>query len=107
GLDRSRIRGVEETPGLSASTLTLLGATGDPALLVVRFTHRQRGAMENIRFVLEEALEGRSTPSGDADRLYADGVAAPIRNAQAMVGGGRETAVLRRLLGYLLPYKRQ
>jgi len=104
---RARITGVRESPGLSACALTILGAPGDPPLLVVRFTHRQRGTIENIRFVLEEALEGRVTPPADPDVLYADGVARPIRDAQAMVAGGRDTAVLRRLLGYLKPYRRQ
>jgi ATP-binding cassette subfamily B protein len=105
---RDRITEVLETPGLSAGTLTLLGAAGDPPLLVVRHTHRQKGAMENLRFVLAEALEGRSPPAraADADALYADGVARPIRDAQALMAG-RNTAVLRRLLGYLTPYRRE
>lgn len=106
-VDRSKIRAVRESPGLSASTLTLLGAPGDPPLAVVRFTHRQRGAVENIRFVLEEALEGRVPPPADPDQLYADGVAGPIRSAQALVGGGKQRAALRRLLTYLGPYRRQ
>src|SRR5206468_9075429 len=42
----------------------------------------------------------------DADRLYAESVARPIRDAQALVSG-RQTAVIRRLLGYLKPYRRQ
>ena len=29
-------------------------------LAVVRYTQRQRGAVENIRFVLDEALAGRA-----------------------------------------------
>jgi len=105
-IERARISAVHESPGLSVTTLSILGGLDDPPLAVVRFTHRQRGAVENIRFVLEEALEGRTPPTGDADRVYADGVAGPIRNAQALVAG-RETAVLRRLLGYLRPYRRQ
>ena len=104
-IERRRVTAVREVPGLSACALTLLGAPGDPPLLVVRFTHRQRGAALNIKFVLEEALEGRVTPPADADAVYADGVARPIRDAQAMVSG-RETAVLRRLLGYLKPYRK-
>ncbi|HEY2805733.1 MAG TPA: ABC transporter ATP-binding protein [Gemmatimonadales bacterium] len=105
-IDRSDITGVHESPGLSASTLTILGANGAAPLAVVRFTNRQRGAMANIRFVLEEALEGRTPPRADADVAYADGVAGPIRNAQALVSG-RDTAVLVRLLGYLKRYRRQ
>ena len=103
---RSRVEAVREAPGLSASTLTVLGRPGDPALLVVRYTHRQRRAFENLRFVLEEAIAGRAIVSPDADREYADGVARPIRDAQALVAGQR-VAVIRRLLGYLTPYRRR
>ncbi|HEY7686310.1 MAG TPA: ABC transporter ATP-binding protein [Gemmatimonadales bacterium] len=101
---RSRVEAVREAPGLSATTLTVLGKPGQPALLVARYTHRQRRAFENLRFVLEEALEGRVIDSPDADREYADGVARPIRDAQALVAGQR-VAVIRRLLGYLRPYR--
>ena len=101
---RSRVEVVREAPGLSASTLTVLGRPGDPALLVVRYTHRQRRAFENLRFVLEESIAGRVIASPDADREYADGVARPIRDAQALVAGQR-VAVIRRLLGYLRPYR--
>jgi len=103
---RARIEAVREAPGLSANTLTLLGAPGEPALALVRYTHRQRRAFENIRFVLEEQLEGREIAPVDPDRAYADGVARPVREAQALVSG-REVAVIRRLLGYLRPYRRQ
>ena len=105
-LARADVRAVRETPGLSGSTLTLLGEPDEPALGVVRYTHRQRRAVENIRFVLEQELEGRSVPTTDADDEYAASVAAPIREAQALVAG-RESAVLWRLLGYLGRYRRQ
>jgi len=106
--ERSRIEAVREAPGLSANTLTILGTPGEPALALLRYTHRQRRAFENIRFVLEEQVQGhaRELADGDADRLYADSVARPIRDAQALVSG-RQTAVIRRLLGYLRPYRRQ
>ena len=45
-IPRSRIQTVREIPGLSATTLTLLGAPGDPPLAVLRYTHRQRRAVE-------------------------------------------------------------
>src|SRR3989449_1554997 len=107
-IERSRIEAVREAPGLSANTLTILGTPGEPALALLRYTHRQRRAFENIRFVLEEQVQGhaRELADGDADRLYADSVARPIRDAQALVSG-RQTAVIRRLLGYLRPYRRQ
>src|SRR6266702_5382028 len=77
-IERARIEAVREAPGLSASTLTILGRPGDPALAVLRYSHRQRRAFENLTFVLEEAL-----------------------------AAGRRGAVIRRLLGYLRPYRRQ
>lgn len=104
--DRASITGLREAPGLSCTVLTILGAEGDPALAVLRFTHRQRPAIENIRFVLEEKLAGREVPPGDADAEYIDGLARPIRNAQALVAAN-ELAVLWRLLAYLKPYRRQ
>ena len=103
---RSRVESVRLAPGLSATTLTVLGRPGDPALLVARYTHRQRRAFENLKFVLEEALGGRAVPVSDADAEYADAVARPVREAQALVAG-HDVAVIRRLLGYLRPYRRQ
>src|SRR5881296_1083812 len=105
-VERTRIQAVREAPGLSASTLTLLGRPGDPPLAVLRYSHRQRRAFENLKFVLEEALEGRSVTAPDADQEYAASVAGPIRDAQALVAG-RQVAVIRRLLGYLAPYRRR
>ncbi len=105
-VERNRILAIQDAPGLSANTLSLLGAPNDPPLAVVRYTHRQRGAFENIRFVLEEALAGRTVTSDDADRVYAEAVARPVRDAQALVAN-RRTAVILRLLAYLKPYRKQ
>src|SRR3989449_2076756 len=82
------------------------GPPGDPPLAVLRYSHRQRRAFENLKFVLEEALEGRRVAPPDADEAYAASVARSIRDAQALVAG-RRVAVIRRLLGYLAPYRRQ
>src|SRR5689334_18796097 len=107
-IERARIQAVRESPGLSANTLVLLGCPDDPPLPIVRYTQRQRGAFENIPFVLDEAIAGRVTKVSphDADHLYADAVARPVREAQALVSG-RESRVILRLLCYLLPYRRQ
>ncbi len=105
-VERARVTAVREAPGLSAGTLTLLGTPGDPPLAVLRYSHRQRRAVENLRFVLEEQLEGREIPPTDPDAEYAASVARPIRDAQALVAG-RDSAVIRRLLGYLRPYRRE
>jgi ATP-binding cassette subfamily B protein len=103
---RRRVTGVLESGGLSGSTLTFLAEPGEPALAVVRYTHRQRRAVENVRFVLEQELEGRRIGAADADDEYARSVAGPIREAQAMVTSN-SASVLRRLLGYLRPYRRE
>ncbi len=103
---RTKIHGVESRPGLSCHVLTLLGPPDEPPLSVLRFTNRQRQAMENIQFALEQALEGLDVPASDADAEYVEGLAKPIRDAQALVAKRRFT-VLWRLLGYLHPYRRQ
>jgi ATP-binding cassette subfamily B protein len=103
-LPRDRVRAVREAQGLSGSVLTLLRGAGEPPLAVLRYTQRQRRAMENLRFVLEEQLVGRAIDSRDPDEEYAESVASPIREAQALVAGNR-MAVLWRLLGYLEPYR--
>jgi len=103
---RAAVQGVRLEPGLACHVLTLLGAPGDPALARLRFTQRQRRAMENVQAALEEELEGRTAPARDADALYAEAVAGPIREAQALVSGGGGRPVLWRLLAYLRPYRR-
>jgi ATP-binding cassette, subfamily B, bacterial len=105
-IDRRDIAAVRERQGLSCNVLSLLGAPNTPALAELRYTHRQRLPFENIRFVLDEAIEMRVVRSADADEAYVDGIAKPIREAQALVAR-REIAVLWRLLGYLKPYRRR
>src|SRR5439155_817694 len=73
-----------------------------------RLPQELRREIENTRIVLVEKLQvhARKLVDSDADCLYAESVARPIREAQALVSG-RQTAVIRRLLGYLKPYRRQ
>jgi ATP-binding cassette subfamily B protein len=104
-IPRGRIAAVREAPGLSGNTLTFQGEPDEPALGIVRYTHRQRRAVENVRFVVEQELEGRSVKPGDPDVEYAQSVAGPIREAQALVAGN-QAAVLWRLVGYLGRYRR-
>ena len=104
--ERRDIEAVREIPGLSSTSLVVLGPAGETPLAHLRYTHRQRRAMENVRFVLEERIEGREPVAGNADLEYERGVAGPVREAQALVGGTRR-AVLWRLLGYLRPYRRR
>ena len=106
-IPRSSVRGVNDAPGLSASVLTILGPPERPALAVVRYTHRQRRAMEALRFLLDNPDREAPDPGDSgADARYAAGVAGPVREAQALVAGDR-MAVIWRLLGYLKPYRRE
>ncbi len=103
-VERGQIRSVEERPGLSCNVMTVLGSPDDPPLLQVRYSHRQRRAVEMIRFVLEEART--SVPPTLGDDAYTDAVAGPIREAQALVASN-DAGVLVRLLRYLRPYRKQ
>jgi ATP-binding cassette, subfamily B, bacterial len=104
--ERARITSIHEAPGLSATTLTIVGNSNEAPLARVRYTNRQRPAFENLRFVIEEQLEGRTVAPADADRVYAESVARPIRDTQSLVAG-RSGGALFRLLRYLLPYRRE
>ncbi|MBI5153975.1 ABC transporter ATP-binding protein [Candidatus Poribacteria bacterium] len=103
--ERVRIKAVRESPGLSCTTLSVLGDPGEPALAVLRYTHRQRRAMDNIKFVLEQAIEGHGVEVPEQpDEVYAEAVAQPIGEAQAAFASNK-LAVIWRLLLYMKPYK--
>ncbi len=103
----SRISDIKETPGLTCTRVTLSGhVPGEPALAEFRYSHRQRRAMAALLYVLGEKKEGRTAGHEAPDGVYAEGVAGPIREAQASVASNR-AAVVRRLLGYLKPYRTQ
>jgi ATP-binding cassette subfamily B protein len=87
--------------GLSCNTLRIELEGGHPPL-VVRYTQRQRSAVERIIASLEGELLSEQT---DADAAYAAEVARPIRQAQALVSKS-SLFILVRLLRYLLPYRR-
>jgi len=61
-VERARIQAVREAPGLSATTLTILGRPGDVPLAVLRYSHRQRRAFENLKFVLRRRSRGAASP---------------------------------------------
>lgn len=103
-IDRGHVRAVREVPGLSCTQLLLLGVDGDAALASLRYTHRQRRAMENIKYVLDQQTKGVTAPLRDADEVYAESLAAPVKEAQASISEHRFT-VLWRLLSYMKPYK--
>jgi ATP-binding cassette subfamily B protein len=88
--------------GLSCNTLRIeLGGGQSP--IVARYTQRQRSAVERVIAALDGEL---LSAEQDADAAYAAEVARPIKNAQALISKS-SVFILARLLGYLLPYRRQ
>ncbi len=106
---REELGKVELAVGLSCHVLRVFARTAtcelSAPLVEVRFTHRQRRTLEGLAFLLEQASKGAVVSARDADEAYLDGVAQPIREAQALVAT-RRLAVIWRLLGYLKPYKK-
>ena len=106
-IELSRIQSVHETPGLSCTNLTLFGAPGEHPLTVLRYTHRQRRAMENIKFVVEQRMEGHEIGcSEEPDKVYTNAITHSIREAQASVAVNK-LAVVWRLIAYLKPYRKR
>lgn len=102
---RTRLTAVRQSPGLSCTTLILMGDADDPPQIVVRYTHRQQRAVETIKFLIEQQIAGHVIEAGrDGDDVYADALTHPVREAQAAVAGN-QMAVVWRLLSYLGPYR--
>ncbi|MEM6820746.1 MAG: ABC transporter ATP-binding protein [Verrucomicrobiota bacterium] len=104
-VSRQDLKQIREVNGLSCTTLVFLGSSGKEPLLQVHYTKRQQRAVENIRFVLDQELEGYSTSPEDADWVYGESVSRGVKDAQASVAGN-QLAVIWRLLKYFKPYKR-
>src|SRR5205085_1261348 len=94
-VERARIQAVREAPGLSASTLTILGRPGDPPLAVLRYSHRQRRAYENLKFVIDRVV--RPAQEGRLDTGRAATIAWLAVAAMALVYLVRQAAALLRL----------
>ncbi|MBN1517205.1 ABC transporter ATP-binding protein [Candidatus Sumerlaeota bacterium] len=104
--DRAKIQAVKETPGLSSTVLHIQGDPNEPPLAVLRYTHRQRRAMENIKYLLDPETSQNAIEEKDPDALYAKAMSQSVREAQAAVAG-KELTVVWRLIGYMKPYKKR
>jgi ATP-binding cassette subfamily B protein len=105
-ITRDSIGTVYELPGLSCSSLVINGILGDKRLTILRYSHRQRRAMENIHYLLDQRISGYDTRTAGADQAYASAITQSVRDAQASVAG-QQLAVLWRLLVYLGPYRKE
>lgn len=107
-IERRCIESIKEQHGLSCTSITFLGGDKKGALMSFRYSHRQRKAVANILFILEQQCNKHPAPiSGvDADQSYASSLTHSIRQAQASVAKN-QLAVVWRLLSYLKPYRKQ
>ncbi len=101
--DRETIGEVTESRGLSANVLRIRRTDDGDTLATVRYTSRQRPAMGNLIYLLQERTALPSTAEG-ADETYAAAMTSEIKDAQATVAG-HQMAVVWRLIGYLKPYR--
>lgn len=100
-VDRSLVLRVDGITGMSCGQLLLLGADDAP-LAHVRYSHRQRHAMEGIRYLLEHP--DAPLPESSATTLYQRGLLRPIEEAQASISED-SASVLWRLIRYMKPYR--
>ena len=106
-IELSQIQVVRETLGLSCTNLTLFGTPDEPPLAVLRYTNRQRRGMENIKYIIEQRIDGNSVEhSKEPDQIYTDAITQSIREAQASVAVNK-MAVVWRLISYLKPYRKR
>jgi len=102
---RKEVEAVTELPGLSSSALLFLRNDTRLPLMQVNYSRRQKQAMENIRFVVDQQVNGHAVAPEDPDRAYAESVSAKIKDAQSSVVSN-QFAIIGRLLSYLKPYKK-
>ena len=103
---RGRLDKIIEQPGLSCTVIHLLERAEEHPFVTIRYTHRQRGAIGHLLYVLDQQLNGRTLEFTPSDERYREAIVRPIREAQASVSGNR-LAIVWRLLGYLRPYRAQ
>jgi ATP-binding cassette subfamily B protein len=103
---RARLAKIVEQPGLSCTVVHLLVRDEEHPSTTVRYSHRQRGAIGHLLYVLYQQLNGRPLEFTPSDERYREAIVRPIREAQASVSGNR-LAIVWRLLGYLRPYRGQ
>jgi ATP-binding cassette, subfamily B, bacterial len=103
---RVRLEKIVEQPGLSCTVVHFLERDEEQPFVTIRYTHRQRGAIGHLLYVVDQQVNGRSLEFGPSDEQYREAIVRPIKEAQASVSGNR-LAIVWRLLGYLGPYRAQ
>ncbi|MFV1984547.1 MAG: ABC transporter ATP-binding protein [Thiohalomonadales bacterium] len=103
---RSCITAIKERTGLSCISLKFDGDSAMSPLPIIRYSYRQRLAVSNIIFILQQSLENIDVQIDNADTEYGKAIAQPIRKAQALFVANR-LSVVWRLMSYLAPYRTQ
>ncbi len=103
-IDRKKVRKVRERHGLSCNILYVVGDENDAPLAVLYYTHRQRRAMENIKFLLEAHDRSDEIDTRSPTDAYIRATLTTIREAQA-TSAVKKFTVVWRLLTYLKPYR--
>jgi ATP-binding cassette, subfamily B, bacterial len=104
-----RLARVKEQRSMSYNSLIFIEADDLIPLGIVRFTLRQAVMLGHIKYVLESKLKDSEfcfKDEFDADEEYAQAILKPVVDAQNSVTG-ESAKTLKRLLSYLLPYRRE
>ena len=104
--ERSAITALRLRSGLSCTILEIIGIAEEKPLATLRYSHRQRRAMEALKFLLDQQINGSEVTAGPPDDVYIDSITQPIKEAQASFARHR-LAVVWRLFGYMKPYRPQ
>jgi ATP-binding cassette, subfamily B, bacterial len=105
-IPRIRLEKIIEQPGLSCTVVHFLERDEEHPFVTIRYTHRQRGAIGHLLYLLDQQINGRTLEFAPGDEHYREAIVRPIKEAQASVSGNR-LAIVWRLLGYLRPYRAQ
>jgi ATP-binding cassette subfamily B protein len=104
-----RIIDLKEINSLSCTSFVLLEGHDQAPLMTLRFTHRQKIIMGHLKYLLEVRMkkeEAQLESMIDPDEEYQKAVMKPVLDAQNAINS-ENAQTLWRLLGYLLPYKRE
>lgn len=105
----SKLAKIKEVNSLSSTSLILIEADDLPALLVLRYTHRQKIILGHLKYLLESKIENDQmvfSADFDADVEYQQSVLKPVFEAQNSITSDN-AGTFRRLLSYLGPYKKE
>ncbi len=101
----NNVKKVLETSTSSMNSYEFVSIKGK-FLARVNFTNRQKQSMSGVKYILDELSEKKKISSVlDSQKVYEDAVLRNIRDKQN-IDSEEKLGVVKRLLGYLAPYKK-